>query len=128
MINAPLVSLFFSSPQNPCELFNLHHAALRNIIEHIFSIMKRRWRLLQFPAKYDMGIQAHIPAALCMLHNFMCRYDPNEMFDPDFFDRYENEGGNNDDGDMEEEVNEVLTGSLADGPANAVERWQAELL
>ena len=50
------------------------------------------------------------------------------MFDPDFFDRYENEGGNNDDGDMEEEVDEVLTGSLADGPTNAVERRQAELL
>lgn len=82
MINAPPVSFFFSSPQNPHKLFNLRHVALQNIIEWIFGVMKCHWHLLQFPAKYDMDIQAHIPTALCTLHNFMCWYDPDEMFDP----------------------------------------------
>ena len=125
----PISLLFFhSSPQNPRELFNLRHAALRNIIERIFGVMKHRWRLLQFPAEYNMDIQACIPTALCALHNFMRRYDPDEIFNPDFLDGYENEEGVNADGDMEEDINEMLAGPLADRPVNAAERRQAEFL
>jgi hypothetical protein len=128
VISASPSHIFLSSPQNARELFNLRHAALRNIIERIFGVMKRRWRLLQFPPEYDMDIQARIPAALCALHNFMRQYDPDEIFNPDFLDGYENGGGIDADGDMEEEIDEALAGSLAEGPVNAAERRRAESL
>ncbi|KAG1866339.1 hypothetical protein C8R48DRAFT_600452, partial [Suillus tomentosus] len=31
---------------------------------------------LQLSPKYAMDIQALLPMALCMLHNFICCYDP----------------------------------------------------
>jgi len=64
---------------NPQELFNLRHASARNIIERIFGILKRRFRILQLPPEYDMNTQAQIPAALAALHNFIRQYDPDEV-------------------------------------------------
>jgi len=39
-------------PENKEELFNLRHAQLRNIIERIFGILKRRFRILRTPPEY----------------------------------------------------------------------------
>lgn len=74
--------------------------------------MKRQWRILQIPAEYDMDIQAQIPAALCALHNFVRRYDPE--------DDGELGGVNPPDEDVEP------AGVLADGPADAAERRRAD--
>ena len=67
----------FSRPQNKKELFNLRHASFRNIIERIFGVIKRRWRILSLPPEYSMTIQARIPAALAALHNFIREHDLN---------------------------------------------------
>jgi hypothetical protein len=70
-------------PKNAKELFNLRHASARNVIERIFGILKKRFRILLLPPEYDMEIQARIPSALCALHNFIRQHDPLEFIDLD---------------------------------------------
>jgi hypothetical protein len=65
-------------PVNKEELFNLRHASARNVIERIFGVMKRRFRILLVSPEYKIAIQARIPAALCALHNYIRIHDPDE--------------------------------------------------
>ncbi|KAG2745074.1 hypothetical protein P692DRAFT_20742611, partial [Suillus brevipes Sb2] len=53
-------------------------ASARNVIERIFGVLKQRFRILLLPPAYAMEIQAQIPAALCVLHNFIRVHDPSE--------------------------------------------------
>ena len=71
-----------------------------------------------------MDVQARVPAALCALHNFMCRHEPDALFSD--LDDVEEEW--NVLTDMEEEVDEEFYGHLGDGPTTAAERQQAEAL
>jgi hypothetical protein len=64
----------------------LRHAQARNIIERIFGVIKKRWRILIMPPGYDMKIQARIPAALAALHNFIIEHDPDDHVDPEVWD------------------------------------------
>ena len=68
---------------NKEELFNLHHASAQNIIEHIFSLIKCKYRIMPIPPKYNMEIQAHIPASLAAVHNFIhcCQLEEEEEID-----------------------------------------------
>ena len=50
-----------------------------NVIERIFGVLKQRFRILQLPPEYDISIQALIPSALAALHNFIQRYNPDEI-------------------------------------------------
>ena len=61
----------FYRSRNKEELFNLCHASARNIIEHIFGVIKRKYHILLIPPEYNMEIQAHIPASLAAVHNFI---------------------------------------------------------
>ncbi len=74
-----LTLMFFQSPCNPKELFNLHHVSACNVIEQIFGVLKQHFRILQLPPEYDMNVQALIPPALAALHNFIWQYDPGEI-------------------------------------------------
>ena len=65
-------------PRNKEELFNLRHASARNVIERIFRVLKRRFRILLLAPEYTLHIQARIPAALCAIHNFIIKHDPAE--------------------------------------------------
>jgi hypothetical protein len=58
-------------PENPKELFNLRHASLRNVIERIFGVVKRKFKILNIPAEYSLQTQHHLILALCGLANFM---------------------------------------------------------
>jgi hypothetical protein len=60
------------------ELFNLRHSSARNVIERIFGVLKRRFRILLLAPEYSLQIQARIPAALCAIHNFISVHDPAE--------------------------------------------------
>jgi hypothetical protein len=66
-------------PKNKEELFNLRHASARNVIERIFGVLKRHFRILVHPPHYDMDVQARIPPALCAIHNFIRIHDPDEL-------------------------------------------------
>jgi DDE superfamily endonuclease len=65
-------------PANKEELFNLRHAQARNVIERIFGVLKRRFRILVIPPEYSFKVQARIPSALCAIHNFIQVHDPME--------------------------------------------------
>ena len=69
---------FIDRPKNAQELFNLQHAQARNIIEHIFGVLKHRFQILLIGPEYSYVVQAHIPAALCAVHDFICIHDPME--------------------------------------------------
>ena len=64
-------------PQNK-ELFNLCHASVCNVIEHIFGVLKHRFCILLLAPEYNMNIQAQIPTALCAIRNFIHMHDPKE--------------------------------------------------
>ena len=67
-----------NSPTNAKELFNLHHAQARNVIERIFGVLKQHFRILLLPPHYPLDFQPHIPVALCALQNFILKTDSNE--------------------------------------------------
>ena len=71
------------SPENKEELFNLRHASLRNAIERIFSILKKRFRILLLGPKYPIDIQVRIPLALAALYNFIHLHESNDAGEED---------------------------------------------
>ena len=58
-------------PTNYKELFNLRHASLRNVIERIFGILKRKYQILRRAPEYLFETQTRIIIACCALHNFV---------------------------------------------------------
>jgi hypothetical protein len=58
-------------PQNAKEIFNLRHASLRNAIERIFGVLKKRFPILKKQCEYKLGTQVKLVKALCCLHNFI---------------------------------------------------------
>ncbi|KAF8591228.1 hypothetical protein K439DRAFT_1328173 [Ramaria rubella] len=63
--------------RNPQELFNLHHTSAHNVVEWIFGVLKRCFRVLVHPLEYSLAIQAHVPAALAAVHNYIRLHDPH---------------------------------------------------
>ena len=72
-----------------------------------------RFVILTHPAEYDMAIQAHIPLALCTVHNFIHIHDANDIDDflPDVQDQNPGE----------------FYGELAAGPAIHAEKERSEI-
>jgi hypothetical protein len=58
-------------PKNAKELFNLRHSSLRNVIERIFGVVKRKYRILTTPSEYSIDTQSRIVLACCTLHNWV---------------------------------------------------------
>ncbi len=48
--------MFFPSPHNPKELFNLCHASAHNVIEQIFGILKQCFWIFHYLLEYDMSV------------------------------------------------------------------------
>ncbi len=59
-------------PANEQELFNLRHAQLRNVVERVFGVFKRRFAILEAPRRgLTLRTQAKLIYALAYLHNFL---------------------------------------------------------
>src|ERR1700678_2977377 len=97
LFQACFILLKNNRPKNKEELFHLPHFSFRNVIERIFGVLKRRFRILRLAPEYNMQIQAQIPAALCAIHNFISHHDPDEDEMEDLDD-----GGDGDDGGNDE--------------------------
>ena len=69
-------------------MFNLQHASARNVIERIFRVLKRHFRILLIAPEYNLEVQAWIPVALSALHNFIHIHDPDEGSVSDIDDNY----------------------------------------
>ena len=78
------------SPQTPKELFSLRHAQLRNVIERIFGVLKRRFRLLVSQPEFSYEQQALIVATAAAIHNFIRNHFPINDLDED--DEYDVDG------------------------------------
>jgi hypothetical protein len=52
-----------------------------NVVERIFGVLKRRFRILIVPPELDMHWQARLPAALAAIHNFIRDRDPTDIND-----------------------------------------------
>ncbi|KAF0747954.1 hypothetical protein AaE_007533 [Aphanomyces astaci] len=66
-------------PQSKEELFNLWHAQLRNVVERIFGILKKRFSVLVCPVEYNYKFQVDLVLALCLLHNFIRRHGNDSL-------------------------------------------------
>ena len=71
------VHIYSNRPQNKEELFNLRHAQLRNVIECIFGVLKREFKMAAEPCEYPIKIQCLIPLGLSLVHNFLRDHDPD---------------------------------------------------
>ncbi|PHU26413.1 hypothetical protein BC332_04745 [Capsicum chinense] len=65
-------------PQNEKELFNLHHASLRSSVERAFTILKRRFRVIDNEPFWDFKTQMNVVLASYILHNHIVDLDPND--------------------------------------------------
>ncbi|EGN93553.1 hypothetical protein SERLA73DRAFT_63827 [Serpula lacrymans var. lacrymans S7.3] len=72
-------SNIITRPKSKEELFNLRHAQAHCCIEQIFGVFKRRFQILVCPPEFDMDIQARVPSALCMVHNYIRTHDPEDI-------------------------------------------------
>jgi hypothetical protein len=50
-----------------------------NVIERIFGILKRCFRLMVAAPEYVLETQAKFPPALAAIHNFICVHDLNDV-------------------------------------------------
>jgi hypothetical protein len=50
-------------------LFNLRHASLRNVIERIFGVIKRKFKILNITPEFSLDTQTHLIFALVALYN-----------------------------------------------------------
>jgi hypothetical protein len=105
----------FYRPKNYKELFNLRHAQARNVIERIFGVVKRRFRLLVVAPEYNLETQAKMVPAICVLHNFIRIHDIDDL--PDILQHPQVQEGlaNN-------------SGDLGNGDVSAAESNRASIL
>ena len=69
-------------PQNRNELYNLRHASYRNVVERIFGVMKRRWRIVREANSFSLVTNAKIISACAVLHNFIRKHDTDDNMEP----------------------------------------------
>ena len=70
-------------PQNHKELFNLHDTQLQKVIEQIFGIVKRCFKVLLLVQEYTIQTQAQLVGALAVLHNFIRVHNLANQIDED---------------------------------------------
>ena len=58
-------------PMNKEELFNLCHSSLRNVVERIFGVTKRRFQIFKSAPEYHFNTQISLVFAVTALHNFI---------------------------------------------------------
>ena len=102
-------------PQNHKELFNHRHARLRNVIERIFGVVKRRFRVLLIAQEYSPEIQSRLISGVAVIHNIIRIYDPTDTLE---------------DTELETEIRpneetESLTAKLAERSVGSEERSRA---
>lgn len=60
-----------AKPMNKKELFNLRHSSLRNVIERVFGVMKKRFPTLTNMPSYPFKFQVQMVKCIITMHNFI---------------------------------------------------------
>ena len=68
-------------PQNAKELFNLRYASLRNVVERIFGVAKRKFKILGVGTEYSVDTQVHLVLGLLGLYNFISLHEGESIED-----------------------------------------------
>jgi hypothetical protein len=104
-------------PKDKEELFNLRHSSLRNAIERIFGVLKGRFKIFSTYFPYDFDKQKRIVFACTALHNFIRRYEADDIFELEEeraeWARGENEGNTGSEGTSSPPTTVVDEGSKA---------------
>ena len=104
-------------PQNKEELFNLRHASLRNVIERVYGVIKKRFPILSRMLEYDYPFQVDLVRCCFMLHNFIRL---NQHYE-DTFDELDEE-------EVEEGAGNVNPGNINGGQSseekNRLNAWR----
>jgi DDE superfamily endonuclease len=117
-------------PQTAKELYNLRHSSLRNAIERIFGVMKKRFKILTDQLEYSYKIQVRLVKVICCLHNIIRLKGGNDLFDKLWLESQAKAGmstANGTDETEEEVICKAVTAAemkqanaLRDGIANAM--------
>lgn len=119
---------------NKEELFNLRHSSLRNVVERVYGVTKKRFPLLACMSAYPFPTQCDLVQCCCMLHNFIRRNQlDNDMFDHLDDDDYDvdNDDANvaNDDDYVEDHANYATAAAWRDDIAQRMwDAYQLELI
>ena len=105
-------------PANAKELFNLRHSSLRNVVERIFGVVKRRFPILVKMSPYDYPFQVEIVECCFLLHNYVRL---NQLYEDEFYDV---EDGNVPNNVVEEDLHED---NEMGGNYNALKQWQIDI-
>ena len=73
--------LMIYSPQTPQELYNLRHSSLRNAIERIFGVLKKRFLILKNQLEFPYNVQVRLVKVLCCLHNIVQLIGGDDIYD-----------------------------------------------
>lgn len=113
-INVIEFNLNGQGPVNKRELFNRRHASLRNAVERIFGVVKRRFPILTKMSPYAFEFQCDIVQCCFLFHNFIRL---NELYEDAFYD---------DDGNAPDDVvDDENDDADEDGPEmNALKAWR----
>jgi|SRR5437667_3614274 len=76
--------LMIYSPQTPQELYNLRHSSLRNAIERIFGVLKKRFPILKNQLEFPYNVQVRLVKALCCLHNIIRLVGGDDIYDKEW--------------------------------------------
>ncbi|MBW0485271.1 hypothetical protein O181_024986 [Austropuccinia psidii MF-1] len=68
-------------PQTKEELFNLRHAALRNVVERVFGLLKMKYPILRRPSDYSVPVQNNLIFLIACLHNYIIFHGPPQSKD-----------------------------------------------
>lgn len=68
-------------PSNPKELFNLRHSALRNVVERVFGVAKRKFKILRSQPEYPLASQIKLVLALACVTNIIHSVEGEDMFE-----------------------------------------------
>jgi hypothetical protein len=69
------------SPQNAKEFYNLCHVSLRNAVECIFDVLKKRFQIVTETMEYSFEIQVCLVKALCCIHNIIQMISGDDIYD-----------------------------------------------
>ena len=100
-------------PRNPKELFNLRHSSLRNVIENIFGVSKKRFPCLKTAMEFSKETQVDIVYAVTALHNFIVMHpsqDEEDIYDGEDSEDEESEDVNGN--QNEDETSTLLSDAL----------------
>lgn len=112
-------------PKNKEELFNLRHSSLRNAIERIFGVLKGRFKIFDTYFPYDFSKQKHIVFACTALHNYIRRYEANDIFELEER-RAEWARGTNEDNEEDAGTSDPPTTVVNEG-AKAMEKFREDI-